>query len=138
MDAPIYVYDGECVLCSRAVQYVLRHDHQEPLIRFVAIGSAEGRRISKAHKVDPNNPHTFIYIENGRAYFLSDGIFAMLRRVGGWGRIALLFQWVPRPIRDWVYQRISRNRYNLFGRLKHCYVPSPETRQRFVLETDPE
>ncbi|MGH1422745.1 MAG: DCC1-like thiol-disulfide oxidoreductase family protein, partial [Hyphomonas sp.] len=64
---PTYVYDGECVLCSRAVRYTIRYDRSDPLVRFVAIKSAEGRKIAAHNDVDPNDPHTFIFVEDGLA-----------------------------------------------------------------------
>ncbi|MEO0467100.1 MAG: DCC1-like thiol-disulfide oxidoreductase family protein [Pseudomonadota bacterium] len=131
---PTYIFDGECVLCSRAVHYVLAHDRSDPSIRFVAIKSAEGRLLAKQHGVDPDNPHTFIYIEDGVGYLSSNATFAMLKRTGGPGRWVRIFRFVPRPLRDWVYARVANNRFNWFGKLDHCYMPTPETRDRFVLE----
>jgi len=51
MTTPIFLFDGHCVLCSRGVRYVLRHE-REPDMRFVAILSAEGRELAKAHGID--------------------------------------------------------------------------------------
>lgn len=133
---PTYVYDGECVLCSRAVGYALRYDRSEPLVRFVAIKSAEGRQLAAAHGVDPDNPHTFIYIEDGKGYLLSDAVFALAKRTGGPARHVRLFRFFPKPIRDWFYARIANNRYRLFGKLDRCFVPDAAVRQRFVLEGD--
>jgi predicted DCC family thiol-disulfide oxidoreductase YuxK len=102
----------------------------------VAIKSAEGRRIAVANSVDPDNPHTFIFVENESSYVLSDAVFTMSARAGGPGRWIRVFRFVPRPIRDWVYARLASNRYNLFGKLDKCYLPSVETRHRFVLENN--
>lgn len=131
---PTYVYDGECVLCSRAVRYGIRYDTSDPLLRFVAIKSTEGREIAQASGVDPDDPHTFIFVENGFGYLLSEAVFAMSKRVGGPGRWIRMFRFIPRPIRDWTYARIANNRYKLFGKLDQCYVPPAEVRERFVLE----
>ncbi len=133
---PTCIYDGECVLCSRAVRYVLRHDRSDPPVRFVAIKSAEGRRIAIDNSVDPDNPHTFIFIENGSSYVLSDAVFAMSERAGGPGRWIQIFRFVPRPIRDLLYARLANNRYSFIGKLDQCYLPSAEARHRFVLEND--
>jgi len=133
---PTYVYNGECVLCSRTVHYVLRHDRSSPPVRFVAIKSLEGRRIAHCNRVDPDNPHTFISVDGDRSYLLSGTVFAMAKRVGGPARWVRNFRFVPLPIRDWVYARLANKRYNLFGKLDQCYLPSPETRHRFVLEDD--
>jgi len=129
---PIYVFDSECVLCSRAVKYVLKYEKQ-PDMKFVAIKSNLGREISKQHNVDPDDPHTFIYLQDGKAWFSSDAGFAVLRKTGGPLAFLRLGKILPRPIRDWLYFRIARNRYKVFGKLEACYVPTPETRERFVL-----
>ena len=131
---PTYVYDGERVLCSRAVRYVIQHDRSDPPIRFVAIKSAEGRDIARANQVDPDNPHTFIFVEDGKGHILSDAVFTMARRAGGPGRWIRVFRIVPRPVRDWVYARLANNRYAWFGKLDTCYMPHAEDRHRFVLE----
>lgn len=133
---PTYVYDGECVLCSRAVQYVLKHDRSAPPIRFVAITSDEGRRIAKASGINPDNPESFIFVEDGKSLQKSDAVFAMLKRGGGPARWLRVFRFVPRPVRDWLYMRVAKNRYRWFGKLDHCYMPTPETRERFVLDAD--
>ena len=136
MQAPIYVYDGVCVLCSRAVQYVLRHDTSDSPIRFVAIKSQEGRQIARDNGVDPNDPHTFIFVDDDGSYVLSDAVFKMAKRAGGPGRFIRVFRFVPKPVRDWFYARLANNRYNWFGKLDHCFLPAELDRHRFVLEGD--
>ena len=44
------------------------------------------------------------------------------------------FAVLPRPVRDWLYDRVARNRYQLFGRTESCMVPTPELMRRFVFD----
>ena len=132
MTAPIYLFDGHCVLCSRAVRYVLRHE-KSPDIRFVAIQSGEGRTLAVKNDVDPDVPHTFLFVHKGKIYAESDAVIAIARYVGGPGKMAVIGKILPKFIRDWLYARIALNRYKLFGRMEQCYVPNPENRDRFVL-----
>lgn len=74
--APIWLFDGVCVLCSRAVQYALKHE-KDSVIRFVAIQSEEGREIALEHNIDPDCPDSFLFIEAGKAYRKSDGVLAL-------------------------------------------------------------
>ncbi|MEM9739754.1 MAG: DCC1-like thiol-disulfide oxidoreductase family protein [Pseudomonadota bacterium] len=134
MKPPTYVYDGACVLCSGAVQYVIKHDKSDPPIRFVAITSQEGRRIAADAGVEPDDPRTFIYVEDGKHRVSSDAAFALAKRAGGPARLLCIFRFVPKPIRDWAYARIANNRYALFGKRDQCYLPTAETQHRFVLE----
>ena len=41
---------------------------------------------------------------------------------------------IPRPIRDFLYDRVARNRYSLFGKRDACLVPTPDVRSRFISE----
>jgi predicted DCC family thiol-disulfide oxidoreductase YuxK len=38
---------------------------------------------------------------------------------------------MPRPLRDWGYDLIARNRYRWFGQTESCMLPSPELMRRF-------
>jgi predicted DCC family thiol-disulfide oxidoreductase YuxK len=39
---------------------------------------------------------------------------------------------VPRGLRDRVYRLVARHRYRIFGQSRHCFVPTPEQRARFM------
>lgn len=129
---PIWLYDGVCVLCSGGVRYTLRHERGHD-IRFVAIQSHEGRELAQAHGIDPDEPDSFLFIENGRALAKSDGVLALARHLNGPVRLLLLGRALPKAWRDWLYDRVARNRYRLFGKKDTCEIPDPATRHRFTL-----
>lgn len=134
--APIWLYDGVCVLCSGGVRYTLRHE-RDHAIRFVAIQSNEGRALAQAHGIDPDEPDSFLFIEGGRALPKSDGVLALARHLNGPARLLLLGRALPKAWRDWLYDRVARNRYQLFGRKVSCEMPAPATRHRFTLPDSP-
>ena len=39
---------------------------------------------------------------------------------------------IPRPISDFFYDRVAKNRYRIFGKLDACMLPPPEVRARFL------
>ena len=129
---PIWLYDGVCVLCSGAVKYTLRHE-REPAIRFVAIQSREGRALAQAHGINPDDPESFLFIEGGKALAKSDGVLALMRHLRGPARLLLVGAVLPRAIRDWLYDRVARNRYRWFGQKTACERPDPAQRHRFTL-----
>jgi predicted DCC family thiol-disulfide oxidoreductase YuxK len=131
-ERPIWLFDAVCVLCSGAVLYTLRHE-RAPVIRFVAIQSDEGRALAFRHGIDPDHPDSFLFIDNGEAMAKSEGVLALACHLNGTARFARLGRLIPRKMRDWLYDRIARNRYSLFGRRAFCFVPDPATRARFVL-----
>lgn len=129
---PIWLFDGVCVLCNGAVQYTLKHE-KEPLIRFVSIQSVEGRQLAAIHGLDPDDPQSFLFIENGEALLRSDGVIALARHLDGPAGLIALLRFLPKFLRDFAYDRIARNRYRLFGRKSECPIPDAGTRHRFVL-----
>jgi predicted DCC family thiol-disulfide oxidoreductase YuxK len=130
--APIWLFDGVCILCSSAVLHVLKHERTNNL-RFVAIQSHEGRTLAKQHGLDPDNPDSFLFIENNKSFAKSDGVFALLNHVNGAARMLRFGKVLPKTLRDWLYDRIARNRYNMFGKSSVCMVPSEQNRHRFAL-----
>ena len=130
--APIWLYDGVCVLCSGGVRYTLKHE-RDHAIRFVAIQSREGRSLALANGIDPDTPESFLFIENGQALAKSDGVLALLDHLDGPARLLLAGRLLPKPLRDWLYDRVARNRYRLFGQKTACEMPDPAQRHRFTL-----
>lgn len=129
--APVWLYDGACVLCSRGVSYALRHE-RVPRMRFVSIQSREGRAMAVEHGIDPDAPESFLFLERGRALARSDGVLALIRHLGGPARLLLLGKSLPLKWRDRIYGFVARNRYRL-GRRQACIVPDEAQRHRFTL-----
>ena len=129
---PIWLFDGVCVFCSRSVNYFLAHERNHSTC-FVAIQSAEGRTIALNHGINPDDPNTFLFIENGQAFEKSDGVLALVEHMNGLARVILFAAFVPKPVRDWFYDRLAKNRYQLFGKYTNCMAPDAKTRSRFVL-----
>ena len=128
-----WVFDSHCVLCEGGVHYTLKHE-KSASIRFVAIGSTEGRRLAVEHGVNPDDPSTFLFIENGLALGKSDAVIALSRHLNGPARMVPWMRILPRRVRDAAYGVIARHRYRLFGKNDLCLLPSAENQHRFVLK----
>jgi predicted DCC family thiol-disulfide oxidoreductase YuxK len=72
-----------------------------------------------------------VVIVDGVAYFKSDSALTVLQRLDGWQWTRVL-RLCPRFVRDWIYDRIARNRYALFGSTDSCMVPTAEQEARFL------
>ena len=127
----LVVFDGVCVLCNGFARFVHRHDRAMGF-RFATAQSPLGRAIYASVGLSPDAMETLIVRRQGRVLQKSDAVLAALVAFGGVWRAAAIFRLVPRPVRDWFYDRIARNRYRLFGRLEACPLPPPGLRERFV------
>ncbi len=130
-EPPILLFDGVCNLCSRAVRFVIRHD-PAGRFRFAALQSPAGQRLLAEHGLPADALDTFVLIEGARCFTRSDTAIELARRLDGAWRWLRLAAVVPRPIRDWAYGVLVRNRYRWFGRSESCMVPTPELSQRFL------
>jgi predicted DCC family thiol-disulfide oxidoreductase YuxK len=126
----LILFDGVCVLCSGWVNFVIRRD-SAARFRFTAIQTPYGRQLAERFGIDAVDPQTNVAVIGGRAYFKSDSALSVLAELPGWRwtRIAYV---VPKRTRDFVYDRIARNRYRVFGRRDACLVPTPEMARRFL------
>ena len=133
MSHSILVFDGVCVLCSHWVSFVLRHD-RHALYQFAAMQTSTGRKLLIEHGLDPEDPRSFLLLDQGRSYTDTDAIVRVLRSFGGrWKMVSALLAIVPRFIRDPLYRWTARNRYRLFGRHDVCIVPSAQSSDRFLM-----
>ena len=126
----VILYDGDCLLCSRWVKWVVRHD-PEGIFRFTAIASTHGRTMATSLGIDADKPDTNAVILDGRAHLYSDAALAIAGRLPGYGWTRAL-KAIPRPLRDAFYKLIARNRIRWFGRPKACDLPGPEVRARII------
>lgn len=130
-ERPLLVFDGVCVLCSGFARLVLRVDRAQRF-RFAAAQSPLGRALFVHYGLDPVEFETNLLIVDGGA-FTKMAAFAAVMRLLPWPwPVFALAAAIPRPLADWLYDRIARNRYTLFGRRAACLVPSPENRARFL------
>jgi predicted DCC family thiol-disulfide oxidoreductase YuxK len=127
----IIVFDGLCNLCTASVQFILRHE-RKPYFKFAPMQSKAGAAVLEASGLAPGDVDTFVLIEDGRAYMRSDAALRVARGLSAPWSLAGALAIIPRPIRDWAYRIIARNRYQWFGRRAACMVPSPEVRARFL------
>lgn len=125
----LIVFDGMCVFCSSFARFIVKHDAKQRF-RFVTAQSDVGRKIYTAHGLNPDLMETNIVILDGSAHVRMAAFSAAMSALGWPWRALAVVNIIPRPIADWIYNRIANNRYR-FGR-SSCPLPSPELRARLI------
>lgn len=128
---PVVFMDGECALCTFGARAIARLDRKREF-RICPIQSPLGRAVLRHYGLDPCDPDSWLYLRDGKADVALDAIIGAGRRLGGAGRAMSAFYVLPRPVRDWLYRRMARNRYRWFGRAEMCALPDPELRRRLM------
>lgn len=126
----IAVMDGECALCSWGARTIARLDRDETF-RICPVRSPLGSALARHYGLEPGDPETWLFIENGEAASGMEAIILIGERLGGVGRLATVLRVLPRGLREWLYRRIARNRYR-FGRSDMCATPDAGLRRRLM------
>jgi predicted DCC family thiol-disulfide oxidoreductase YuxK len=132
---PVLLYDGTCGLCTRLVQWVLRTDRRG-VLRFAPLNGELARRARIRHP-ELDRTDTVVWLEqaggSSRALLRSDAVLHLWTYLGRhWRLFAILGRWVPRSIRDWLYDQVAVRRKRWFGTVDSCEVPTPEQRGRML------
>ncbi|WP_310571656.1 DCC1-like thiol-disulfide oxidoreductase family protein [Gemmatimonas sp.] len=130
----VLLYDGDCGFCAGSVQFVLRHEPAAARGRlaFAPLQSAFGTRVREQFPelvgvdsvvwYDPAVPAVRVR---------SAAALAATAHLGGlWAVAATLARLVPRGLRDAIYDKIARRRFEIAA--PACLLPTPEERARFL------
>ncbi len=128
----IVLFDGECNLCSGTVQFIIKRD-PKGYFQFASLQSKTGMMLLKKYRL-PSSQNSVILLEDGMAFEKSAAVLKICSRLTGLWKLIVIFRIIPKPIRDFVYDVIAKNRYRWFGKKDSCMLPSAENRRRFLEE----
>lgn len=132
MTRPIMLYDGECAMCTGAVQFVLDHE-REPTFLFASLQSPRGRRELARFGLDTERFDSFVVVEGDQCFVKMRASLRLGHHIGGPFRVAArLASVTPLPLGDAIYSWVFRNRITWFGRANNCRVTDDVTKARFV------
>ncbi len=120
--ARIIVFDGICHVCTGGVR-LLRRLRVEPPFQLIPMQSAAGKALLVEYGIDPEDPVTFLVLDQGQRFIESDASIHAIAAAGGLWRMIYIVRLVPRRWRDALYRLLARNRYRWFGRRSTCCLP---------------
>lgn len=126
----IIVFDGVCNFCNRVVQIIIRHDPSAQ-IHFAAQQSEAGERLIKDLSIKESS-NSVLFVKDGLVYYQSDAVIEIAKLLTGWPSLFKYGIFVPRFLRNAIYNFIAANRYAIFGKQDQCMVPKEEDKGRFV------
>ncbi|PWA11805.1 thiol-disulfide oxidoreductase [Pueribacillus theae] len=126
----IILFDGVCNLCNHSIQFIIKRD-PNAVFKFASLQSDIGKELLKKHGLNEDTD-SFVLIENNKSYIKSSAALRVCRKLKAPWNFFVLFFIVPRPVRDFIYDFIAKNRYRWFGKQESCMLPTPEIRKRFI------
>ena len=132
---PVLLFDGDCGLCSRIVQLVLRVDRKGAL-RFAPLRGEFARGVRDRHPelagidsiawVEWDQGETERVRVRSEAVLRLAGYLGLPWRLASWGRVA------PRPLRDRLYDWVARRRRLWFRNAASCQLPTSNQSERML------
>jgi predicted DCC family thiol-disulfide oxidoreductase YuxK len=127
----IILFDGVCNFCNRTINIILKYD-KDAYFQFAASQSSAAMGIMQAFKIEQIAIASVILIDQEKVYTKTDAVIQIANRLSGWPKLFRLLKFIPKPIRDFAYDLIAKNRYTLFGKRASCRIPEASIQHRFL------
>ena len=125
----IIFFDGHCVLCDGFVSRVFKIDKKH-IFNFASLQSESGAKLLSQQDLGSDS---VVYFENKQTYTRSAAVLRILFQLGGfYTLLSLVFSVLPTGFRDWLYNKIAKNRYRIFGFNEVCRIPTDEEKAYFL------
>lgn len=120
----IYI-DDVCRLCHWSVRLVINHSKKG----IFSISSFRSKFAQEA-LFNINGMHikheSLVYQNDQMVFTKSDAVLHILKDMGGKWKLLYVFKFIPKSIRDLVYEIVARNRYSWFGKKDSCEIPQAQ------------
>lgn len=131
LEHSVILFDGVCNLCNGSVNFIIKRDRKDRF-RFASIQSSEGDKIINQLGLSELSENSFILIESSKVFTKSTAALLIAKNLSGLWPILYIFTIIPKPIRDFVYGIVARNRYSWFGKRESCMIPTHEVKRKFL------
>ncbi len=125
----IIFYDGECGLCNRSIQFVLKHERNSA-IYFSALQSEFAVNYFQSHQFPLPDLTTVYFFEKNCLYKKSEAAFRIIPYLKWYCQLLRMFSILPTCITNRMYDFIARRRKRIGG--PFCVIPSEENKKRFI------
>ena len=128
----IILFDGICNFCNSSVNFIIKRDKGN-IFRFASLQSEIGQKFLTEYNFSHTEFDTIILIENGKLYTRSTAALRIAKSLSGIWKLFYIFIIIPGPIRNYLYDLLSRNRYKWFGKRDSCRIPTDKEKSKFIV-----
>ncbi len=122
----ILFIDDECLLCNQLVSFILKFEKNHQL-QFASL-----QKVKNYSFFQNLNQSTVVIWHKGKFFTKSDAVLICVDFLKIYFFWLKLFYFLPKPIRDLLYDLIAGNRYKIFGKTSSCILESTPLKERVV------
>ena len=123
----IVFYDGDCGFCNKSVQIILKNRKHDQF-QFMTLQSDKAKALLAPFNIKISLETGYV-LQNNKVYQKSTAVLVIVNELKGFYRMLKIGYFVPRFIRDWIYDIISRNRHRINEGF--CVVPTKDEKKLF-------
>lgn len=123
--------DAHCALCAKGARWIAHSDKAEKF-RIIPLQSERGKALMRHFGMDPEDPTSWLFLDQGTAHHSLDATMAVGQHLGGIWHLFSVFKLLPKGARNGLYRLVARNRYKLFGTEDMCAMPDPKVQARLL------
>ena len=127
----VILFDGLCSLCDASVQWVLRND-PHGVFHFAPLQSPQAQRLLHERGIDEHRLSSVMLISPEGVFFKSTAALQIALQLGRPWNILGTLLWIPRPLRDFGYDLVARNRHRFGPGRSTCRLPNEQEKARFL------
>lgn len=127
----IIFFDGVCNLCNASIDFVIQRDKKDHFL-VGALQEDFSKKILSKFEVRKDYLDSLVLLEEGIIYYKSTAALKIARHLSGlWPALYPLI-FLPKFLRDPIYNWIGSNRYRWFGKKNACRLPTPTEKAKFL------
>lgn len=127
----IIFFDGYCKLCNFSVSTILKFE-QHPYFKFSPITSEFTKTFFKENYQTIESINSVILYDDEILYYKSDALIKIAEQFRSPYKYLNLIRYVPKNIRDSIYDFIAKYRFSIVGKRKTCRIPTVSLKHRFL------
>ncbi|ACJ31352.1 Conserved hypothetical protein [Shewanella piezotolerans WP3] len=127
----VIIFDGICNLCHGVVNFVINHDKHQRFV-FASLQSNTGRRYLSKFGVTEVALDSVILIKADKCYLRSDAAIEIAKSLDAPWSLLRFSCFLPKIVRDRLYNALAKQRYRLFGTRAICLLPTAAVKSRFI------
>lgn len=127
----VVLFDGTCVFCRGSVEFIASRD-PDNYLKFGASQSDAGQALLARYGLNAVATHSIVLIEKDQVFLKSTASLRIAARLTFPWRLARHLLWVPRPLRDGVYDVVAAVRLRIAGATDVCDIPPAALRNRLL------
>ncbi len=127
---PIVLYDGECGLCNRSVNFLLKRDGGQ--LSYAPLQGETAAALRQRHPEIPTTLESVVLVDGDRAYLRSKAFLYGAKYLTRPWRWAYALRWLPAFVLDLGYRLVARVRYRIWGKYDACRLPTTDERAKLL------